>query len=186
MAKLTNNFFSLALCSCVAAHVWFGRCRCQRLETTHCLQERLLSQPSRHTVVLEGMSAINSYTDAWTHATKTCTQAVRLVSHMLRIRRCLSLAAACGQSVLLLIKDQSLFRRTGLFALMKELRVKTTLVIIWLDHLSRHTNTLPQQTTLHFYTCSVNCTQTASFLNLNWEHYGVGKSSLDVWTVWFI
>lgn len=47
--------------------------------------------------------------------------------------------AACDRSALLLIKDQSLFRRAGLFALMKELRVKA-------KH-AKHTNTLQQQTT---------------------------------------
>lgn len=89
-------------------------------------------------------------------------RAMQFVSHMLHIQRCLSLVAACGRSALLLIKDQSLFRRTGLFALMKELRVKTTLVIICLvlalPHSTKHTNTLPQQTTQNFYICTQEST----------------------------
>lgn len=100
------------------------------------------------------------------------------------VQRRLSLVAACGRSALLLIKDQSLFRRTGLFALMKELRVKTTLVIICLvlalPHSAKHTNTLPQQTTQNFYICTQESTVHKPPPFLNRKPYGVGRSLFDV------
>lgn len=60
MAVVVNVFFllCLTLCLCVAAHVWSGWRRRQRLEATHCLQKRLLSQPSCYPVVLEGMQRL--------------------------------------------------------------------------------------------------------------------------------
>lgn len=126
---ITKNFFFLALCFCVAAHVWFGRCRCQRLETTHCLQERLLSQPSRHTVVLEGMSYNKDMPSP-----------------------CCSLGQVCPAFDQ---RSKSVEMNRSVCSLMKELRVKTTLVIICLvlalPHSAKHTNTLPQQTAQNFY-----------------------------------
>lgn len=49
-------FFSLP-----AAHVWSGRCGCERLEREHQVQEQLLRQPRSYPVVLESKSTFHAW-----------------------------------------------------------------------------------------------------------------------------
>lgn len=124
--------FSLAFWFCVATHVWSGWRWRQRLETTHCLQERLLSQPSCYTVVLEGTSVIHPHMDTCTRTTDFCKHVLCKSSSRVGSSP-LSLHPACNGFDGLAFEDQSLFGRTGLFALMKEPKVVPALVIICLD-----------------------------------------------------
>lgn len=86
----------MSLLLCVAAHVWSGRRGRQRLAAAHRLQERLLSQPSGHTVVLEGMSAI-SHSKWRRRLAHTCTPSSpssslsgqRVAGLLLKIKVCL-------------------------------------------------------------------------------------------------
>lgn len=54
-----------AVFSSTVAHVWSGRCGCERLEREHQVQEQLLLQPRCHPVVLESKKTFN----AWDHKT---------------------------------------------------------------------------------------------------------------------
>lgn len=88
-----------------------------------------------------------------THTPHTCSHTCRRVArlpHRLRPgRRRLLLRPTCGRFA---FEDQSLFGRTGLFALMKEPKVIPALVIIWLQLQHTHTHTLTTNKHTHTHT----------------------------------